>query len=374
MTADVKPTPPRSAIVGGGFMATVHSRAIRAAGGTVVGVASSSRARAERAAGALGLGVAFDSVADLLGHDDIDVVHICTPNTTHAGYARAALDAGKHVICEKPLAVDVADATLLVEQAASAGKVAAVPFVYRFHPLVREARARIARGDAGRLLSVQGSYLQDWLLGIDDTDWRVDPALGGPSRAFADIGSHLTDLIEFATSDRIARLCAVVSRAYPTRAGAAVATEDAVALAFELTGGAIGTVLVSQVAAGRKNALVIEIGGSDESVRFEQENPETLWLGRRTGSTLLPRDPAQASPDSARLSVLPAGHPLGYQDAFTAFVADTYAAIGGAKPEGLPTFADGLRAAQVTEAVLRSARDGGWVDVPTARTREEGTA
>lgn len=354
----------RAGFVGGGFMATVHSRAARAARAELAGGASSSAISARDAADRLGLDAAFDSAEALIADPDIDVVHVCTPNATHAGIARAALEAGKHVICEKPLATTSADARSLVDLAADRGLVAAVPFVYRFHPMAREARARAARGDTGRLLSVHGAYLQDWLATPHDDDWRVDASLGGPSRAFADIGSHLVDLVEFVSGDRIVRLNASTRTVYEQRAmNVDIATEDLAAVVVELASGAVGTLLVSQVAPGHKNALTIELSGTDASLRFEQERPEQLWVGRADSATIVDRDAARLAPDAARLSLVPAGHPMGYQDAFNAFVADAYAAIGGASPDGLPRFDDGLRAVRVTEAVLASAASGAWEDV-----------
>lgn len=354
----------RIGIVGGGFMGRVHSRSARAAGGSLAGIAASTPESAVRAASALGIPRGYASAEELIADDSIDVVHICTPNTTHADLAAAVVAAGKHVICEKPLATNIADAESLVYAAKRAGVTATVPFVYRYHPMVREARERVARGELGTLLTVHGAYLQDWLQSDLDDDWRVDTSLGGPSRAFADIGSHLVDLVEFVTGDPIARLNAVKRTVFSERArNRDIATEDAVALVVETTAGAIGTLLVSQVAPGRKNNLVIEISGTGESLRFDQEHPDELWIGRRVGSELLPRENAQLSEEAARLSVLPAGHPLGYQDAFTAFVTDSYAATRGDAPAGLPTFDDGLRAAIITDAVLRSADDGQWVDL-----------
>lgn len=351
--------------IGAGFMATVHSRAARASRARLLAISAGRPGSAERAAHELGIERAEASAAAVI--DAVDLVHVVTPNASHAEYAHAALAAGRHVICEKPLATTADAARELVAAAEAAGVVAAVPFVYRYHPMVREARARIASGrGGGRVLSIQGSYLQDWLALDSDDDWRVDPAIGGASRAFADIGSHLCDLVEFVTGDRITRLAATTRTYIAERGGSSVDTEDAAALVIETAGGAIGTLLVSQAAPGRKNRLALEIAGSAESIGFDQENPETLWLGRRTGSRQLLRDGADLSPDAARLSVLPAGHPLGYQDAFTAFVTDVYDAVGGSRPEGLPTFADGLRAAQLTEAVLRSSELGAWVDAAPA--------
>jgi predicted dehydrogenase len=352
-------------IVGGGFMAEVHSRAARAAGARLVAVSSSSADRAVAAADRLGIERGVESFDALLDDPLVDVVHVCTPNALHADQAERAIAAGKHVVCEKPLATTVADATRLVEAAAAAAVVGSVPFVYRFHPLVREARARVAAAESGRLLTFAASYLQDWLLEQSDDDWRVDTASGGRSRAFADIGSHLVDLVEFVTGDRVSRVAASARTFFSDRAqNRAVTTEDAVAATVETASGAIGTLLVSQVAPGRKNRLHVEIAGSAESLVFDQEQPETLWLGRRSGSTVLPRDPGQLSPDAARLVRVPAGHAQGYQDAFNAFVADSYAAIRGEQPEGLPVFADGLRAAVVTEAVLDASDAAAWIDVP----------
>ena len=350
------------AIVGGGFMATVHSRAARAARARLVGIASSTAEKSAKAADALGIDAGYASFEALLDDDAVDVVHVTTPNALHAEQAIAALAAGKHVVCEKPLATTVADAERMVE--AAGAQVATVPFVYRFHPMVREARARFRDGAAGRVLSIHGSYLQDWLLGADDDNWRVDSTQGGRSRAFADIGSHLVDLVEFVSGDRVARLAATKKTVFAERAAhRAISTEDAVAVVLETASGAIGTLLVSQVAPGRKNRLHLEIAGSAESVAFDQEQPETLWVGRRAGSMLIPRDADQLHDDAARLCVVPSGHSQGYQDAFNAFVADTYAAISGATPDGLPQFADGLRAVRVTDAVLDAADSGSWTTI-----------
>jgi predicted dehydrogenase len=349
-------------IVGGGFMAEVYSRAgraARAARARLVGLVSSSPARSASAAQSLGVEAAYDSVELLLADPAVDVVHIATPNATHRELALAAIRAGKHVVCEKPLATSVADAAELVAAAATAEVVATVPFAY---PMVREARARLAGGGPGRLHSIQGVYLQDWLLDRSDDNWRVDEGQGGPSRAFADIGSHLVDLIEFVTGDRIARVQALTRTVHAERASTKdVTTEDLAAVLFETGSGAVGTLLVSQVAPGRKNRLHVELAGANESVVFDQEHPEALWLGRRAGSEIVTRGEGLA-PDAARLSILPSGHPLGFQDAFNAFVADSYAAITGDQRDGLPTFDDGLRAVHITQAVIESASTGAWVD------------
>lgn len=331
----------------------------------LVGVAASTPAGARRAADRLGFERAYDDVAAMLVDPDVDVVHVCTPNATHAALTLAALEAGRPVICEKPLSTSVEDAERMQRTAAARGLIGTVPFVYRYHPMVREARSRVARGDLGVLLSVSGAYLQDWMLGAGNGNWRVDAARGGPSRAFADIGSHLCDLIEFVSADRIVRLSALTRslRGAPTGSGAP-ATEDLAAVLVQLASGAVGTLLVSQVAPGRKNRLTLELAGDASALAFDQESPELLWVGRRDGNSLLLRDPDTMAADAARVSTLPAGHPMGYQDAFGSFVDDSYALIRGEARDGVPMFSDGVRAVRVTEAVLAAAQSGGWVDVP----------
>lgn len=346
-------------VVGGGFMGRVHSRAARAAGGRLVAVSTSSARTARRAAEELGFETATD-YETMLADDRIDVVHVCTPNALHAEQTLAALAAGKHVICEKPLATSPEEAESLVSAAERAGRTGAVPFAYRYYPMVREARARLReRGSA--VLSIDAAYLQDWMLGQDDGNWRAGPS-GGASRAFADIGSHLFDLLEFVTGERVSRLNAVTRTVYAERDGLPVENEDIAAVLFRLAGGAAGTALVSQMAAGRKNGLTLEVHTGEASYRFEQERPEELWLGRREGTMLVPREAANLSPDAARLSRVPSGHPQGYQDAFNGFVADAYEAVRGGDPEGLPVFEDGLRATRIAAAALESARTGRWID------------
>jgi predicted dehydrogenase len=375
--------PLRVAIAGTGFIGTVHARSAQRAGGRLVGVAASSPERSAAAAAALGAERVFPSATALAEADDVDVVHICTPNHLHVELAERALAAGKHVICEKPLALDAESAQRVVEAAAAAPGSDAVPFVYRYYPTVREARERVRAGSTGSLRLMHGTYLQDWLLSAEDDNWRVDEQAGGRSRAFADIGSHWCDLVEFVSGHRIARLVAQTMTVHPERreaphraafggdgqAAAAgemrrVGTEDVALVQFETDRGAIGTTVVSQVSPGRKNRLWLELDGEQESLVFDQENPDTLWCGRREGATIVPRDPGILSPPAARLATLPGGHPQGYGDCFDAFVADAYAAVrSGQDVDGLPRFADGLRAAEITDAVLRSAAEGRWVDV-----------
>jgi predicted dehydrogenase len=384
----------RVGIVGAGFIGAVHARSSLLAGGRVTAVAASSQASARAAATKLGAERAFASAQELVASDEVDVVHVCTPNHLHVPLAQAALEAGKHVVCEKPLALDDDGARALAEQAAASGLQAAVPFVYRYYPMVREARARLRDGRSGPLRLLHGTYLQDWLSQPADDNWRVDRRLGGRSRAFADIGSHWCDLAEFASGHRIARVSARTATVVPQRSdggsrqafargdGAgpagrtgpvrAVDTEDVAIVQFETDGGALGSVVVSQVSQGRKNRLWIEWDATEEALAFDQENPELLWRGRRDGASLLPRDAAVLTPEAARFATLPPGHPQGYADCFDAFVADVYGAIrSGVVPDGMPRFADGRRAVQITAAVLDSAEAGGaWTDVPATELAE----
>jgi predicted dehydrogenase len=344
-------------------------------------VAASSPASAQRAAADLGAERAFASAEELVEADDIDVVHICTPNHLHEPLALKALAAGKHVVCEKPVAFDGAGASRIAETAAAAGRIVAVPFVYRFHPMVREAQARVAAGEVGRVRLLHGSYQQDWLSTPDDANWRVDARLGGSSRAFADIGSHWCDLVEFASGSRLTRVLARLITAVPERAAAdhvttfsaagpdgpirQVDTEDVAVVLFETDQGSVGSVVVSQISPGRKNRLWFELDGETGAVVFDQEQPESLWIGGRSHSVVVPRDPAHLAPPAARLATLPAGHAQGYHDCFDLFVADAYAAIRdeGEVPDGLPLIADGVRAARITDAVLASSRTQTWTEV-----------
>ena len=352
----------RVAIAGTGFIGAVHARSARVAGGRLVGVAASSPDRGLLAAAALGAERSFATAEELVESPDVDVVHICTPNHLHQSLAEAALAAGKHVICEKPLALDERGAQALVDAAAGTDLVTAVPFVYRYYPTAQEARERVRTGQTGPIRLIHGGYLQDWLLLPSDDNWRVDEQLGGASRAFADIGSHWCDMVEHVSGHRITRVSARLFTSVPERV-----TEDAAIMQFETDRGAIGSAVVSQISAGRKNRLSFELDGAEEALSFNQEEPESLWIGRREHVTLIKRDPGALSAPAARLATIPAGHPQGYNDCFDAFVADAYAAIvTGEQPDALPGFGDGLRAARITAAVLASARTETWVDVPDA--------
>lgn len=367
---------PRVVILGAGMIAEIHRRAAILAGAHIVGVLASSPDRSLQVAEAWGTEAltSVDRLADL----SADVVHVCSPNGLHREHVEAAISAGAHVICEKPLSITASESQAMASLASAAGKVATVPFVYRFHPLVRELRARAKAGEFGRWQLLHGSYLQDWMLSPLATSWRVDAEVGGPSRAFADIGSHWCDLMEFVTGERIASLIASTSITVPERPSVTgssfggggygplekVQTEDAASVVFRTASGVLGSVTVSQVSAGRKNRLWFEFDGQERSAVFDQEQPETVWLGGTTSSEILQRDPSVGALDARRLSTLPAGHAQGYAQCFENFVSDSYLAMEGRAVDGLPTFDDGVRSSHIVDAVVTSSREGRWVDIP----------
>jgi predicted dehydrogenase len=363
------------AILGAGMIGEVHRRAAVLAGATVVGVLASSPERSRLVAESWGVEHAYADI-DEVAAGDAEIVHICTPNASHVPYAVALMEAGKHVLCEKPLGVGLADAQQAYEVAERTGVVNTMPLTYRFHPMAREMRARVQSEEFGAVNLIHGSYLQDWLLDPRATSWRVDPKEGGPSRAFGDIGSHWCDLVEWVTGDRIAELVATTSITIKQRPAETAATfsaarsdaplvdvhtEDSALIMFRTARDVAGSAVISQLSAGRKNRLWVEVDGMQASAVFDQEQPEQLWIGAADGAHVLFRDPTQGSAEQRRLSQLPAGHPQGYAQCFEAYVADSYAAVDGAAPDGLPTFADGLRAAVICDAMLRSAATREWV-------------
>jgi predicted dehydrogenase len=368
------------AIVGAGMIGAVHLRAARIAGASIFGIAEASSQRRKFIEQTWNV-KALSSAEEAIESPLVDVIHVCTPNFLHFDIASAALRAGKHVICEKPLATNPKDAEALVALAAEKNLVGAIPYVYRYHPMVREARARIQSGTVGALQLIHGSYLQDWLLGANDTNWRVDASKGGPSRAFADIGSHWCDLIEWVTGERFAETVAVLKTNVASRPSASqvtfsaakdepsssermtVSTEDVAAAILRTANGVIANLTLSQVSAGRKNRLWFEIDGANSSLVFDQEEPEKLWAGQRQSAELLVRDPSQGCPEQRRLSIFPAGHAQGYAECFEALVADAYATIQGEIREGLPTFEDGLRSVRIVDAVLQSSATSKWTAI-----------
>lgn len=370
---------PGIAIVGTGMIGAVHRRAALLAGADIRGVAASSPQRARDVAQAWGVPRAYRDIEEVVADPQVQVVHVCTPNHLHRPMAQAALEAGKHVVCEKPLATTLEDARALAALATANALVATVPFVYRYHPMVREARARIAHGELGPLHLIHGSYLQDWLLDPASNNWRVDPALGGASRVFADIGSHWCDLVEWVSGERFAEVSAAfdtviaerstdTGQSFTTAAAGgamqAVTSEDVAAAMFRTGAGTLASLTVSQVSAGRHNRLWFEIDGARASVAFNQEDAERLWIGKPDQrEEVFVRGPGAGSAEQRRLSLLPAGHAQGYGHCFEAFVSDTYRAIEGERPDGLPTFEDGVRSALIVDRVITSARTRAWTAI-----------
>lgn len=353
----------RAGVIGHGFIGEVHVRAIRASGAIVTSIAAKTIEEARLAAENLGISKAV-TIDEMFGDPNIDVIHICTPNVFHAELSIKAIQSGKNVICEKPLAVSLEDAERLYGLAKERNVVATVPFVYRFHPIIRETRSRI-RKLKEPLNLLHGYYLQDWLSLETTMNWRTDPKLGGPSRTFGDIGIHWCDLMEFVTGHRITAINAQLMQVFNSRGeNQEVLTEDGATLIFKTDKGAQGSLVLSQLSAGRKNKLWFSFESPRESFVFDQEESEKLWIGGLDSNQTVMRGTSNESADAKPYSILPPGHAQGFQDCFNAFVSDSYKAIAGADVEGLPTFADGLRAAQLTRAVLESSSTEQWVKIP----------
>ncbi len=377
-------TKPRAALVGTGFIASVHLEALRRLGIPIAGIVGSSQPRAEQKAGEWGVDRAYANYDEMLADEAVDVVHITSPNDQHFSQARAALLAGKHVVCEKPLAMNSNETGALAALAESTGLVAAVNFNVRFYPQVHEMRERIATGSVGSPFLVTGAYLQDWLLHDTDWNWRVESARGGELRVVGDIGSHWFDLASFVTGQRIVEVMAELTTFVPVRrrplgevatfsaatgdtAEYRVTSEDAASILVRFSGGARGVVTTSQVSAGRKNAISIEVNAAESSLAWNGERPEELWIGHRsTPNEMSLRDPSQLSPTAASITGLPAGHAEGFENAFKALYAAVYddVSAGGRSPRSLyATFEDGHHEALIVEAVAESARTGSWVAV-----------
>jgi predicted dehydrogenase len=350
-----------AAVVGTGFMGRVHVDALRRLGVNVVGMVGSSRHRAAEA----GLAPAFESFEAMLGDGRVDVVHITTPNHLHHSQARAALQAGKHVVCEKPLATTSNESADLLATAERSGLVHAVNHNLRFYPLVQHLRAVIEGGELGRIRLISGHYLQDWLMREADWNWRVDRSLGGALRAVGDIGSHWMDMTQFLTGLKITSVMADLARFVETRDSREVRTEDAASILLHFDGGAHGAVVVSQVSPGRKNQLTFEIDGAQSSAAWSSEDPDQLWIGHGDrANQVLPRDPNLLNEPGQAASFVPGGHVEGYADTFRALYSAVYAAIATGRPgAGYPTFADGHDMMLVMDAIARSAGEGRWAHV-----------
>ena len=357
-----------AAVVGTGFIGAVHVEALRRLGVQVHGVVGSTHERAQARSRELGLPPAYASFQAMLDDERVEVVHVTSPNHLHHAQARAAIEAGKHVVCEKPLTMTSAESADLLRAAEKAKLVHAVNYNLRFYPVCQHVHGMVAAGELGEVRLVSGHYLQDWLLQDTDWNWRVDPRLGGDLRAVADIGSHWMDLTTFLLGKRIRSAMADLTTFISRRGGREVKTEDAATILLRFEDGARGAVTVSQVSPGRKNSLVFEIDGSRSAAAWDSERPDELWIGHRgRPSELLLRDPAILNDAGRRATSLPGGHVEGFADTFKALYAAVYQAVAADRPgEGYPTFADGHDEMLVLEAVAQSSRQQRWVEVDRA--------
>ena len=380
-----------AAVIGTGFIGTVHVEALRRIGVDVRGVLGSSPERGAARADALGVRQAYASLDDLLADDSVRVVHVTSPNDLHVSQSRAALEAGKHVVCEKPLAMTAAESAELVALAAERGLVNVTNFNIRFYPLNQHAHEVVAKGDLGDIRLVTGRYFQDWLLLESDWNWRLQPDRGGALRAVGDIGSHWLDLMTYVTGHHVSSVMAELSTFIGTRkeptgpvetfstdrsaetVERAISTEDTATILLRFDSGARGAVSISQISPGRKNSLVYEIDGSDGAWAWDSEQPDQAWIGHRERpNEVLIRNPALLGAAGQAASALPGGHVEGFFDTFCAHFRAVYAdvAAGRMSPApGYPTFADGHDEMLVGEAIARSAHEGRWIDVDRSATR-----
>lgn len=374
-------------VVGTGFIGPAHVEGLRRNGIHVLGLAENTRDKAEAKAGELGIPRVYDSLEAMVADPEIDVIHLATPNLLHYPHARMALLAGKHVVCEKPLAMTSAESAELVQLAAEKKLVNAVNFNIRMYPMVQQARSMVQDGEIGDLFILQGSYLQDWLLYETDWNWRLEPGQGGTLRAVGDIGSHWLDLMTFITGLRVEEVCADFKTFHPVRKKPArpletftgkmlqpsdyidqpIHTEDYASILLHYENGAHGVLTVAQVCSGRKNRLFFEINGSKSSLAWDGERPNELWIGHRSHpNQILMKDPSLLAPEARETVSYPGGHTEGFPDTFKQLYKKVYAYILEGdldrKPD-FPTFADGHYEMLLCEAIEKSAETGGWTTV-----------
>ena len=374
-------------VAGTGFIGAAHVEGLRRMGIQVLGLAENTKERAGQKATELGIPRIYGSLDEMLGDPDIDVVHLATPNYLHHPQAMAALLAGKHVICEKPLAMNTAESAEMVRLAAERRLVNAVNYNIRMYPLAQQARSMVQNGELGDLFILQGSYLQDWLLFPTDWNWRLEPDLGGTLRAVSDIGSHWLDLITFITGLHIEEVYADFKTFHPTRKKPAVSletftgklltpedyidqpihTEDYATIILHYENGVRGVLTVSQVSSGRKNRLFYEINGSKSSLVWDSEKPNELWIGHRQApNQMLLKDPSLLSLEARETASSPGGHNEGFPDTFKQLYIKVYNYILAgdySKTPDFPTFADGHYEMQLCEAIERSAKEDKWIKV-----------
>ena len=373
-------------VAGLGFIGPAHIEALRRIPGIeVVAISENNEELAKTKAEQLGIPKYFGSFSELL-NKDIDCVHICTPNFLHFEMAKAALLAGKHVVCEKPLATTIAEGEELLALANEKGLIHAVHFNIRYYPLVRQMKVMREKGELGEIYSIIGSYLQDWLFYSTDYNWRLEPDLSGKSKAVADIGSHLMDLLEYISGLKITEVMADFKTIHPIRQkplkpvetftgqmlqpgdyeDVSISTEDYATVMLRFNNGNKGVITVSQVAAGRKNRLSLEISGSKQTFAWNSESPNEMWIGRRDAANqVLMRDPSLFDKESASLISFPGGHNEGFPDTSKQMFKEVYENIRKGTMEGakFPTFEDGLRELVLCERILQSNEKQCWVKV-----------
>lgn len=372
------------AVVGTGFIGPVHVEALRRLGRQVLGVLGSTLAKSQAAASAMRLPKAYATFAEILSDPEVGVVHLTSPNRHHFEQCKAAIAAGKHIVCEKPLAMTSAETSELVRLAAASHVVTAVNYNVRYYPLCLEARERRLAGSLGKIHHVTGSYFQDWLLHDTDFNWRVLAAEGGELRAMADIGTHWLDLIHFVTGLEVESLCADLATIHTLRKSVQgsvetfssvdlhrpyqeipVDTEDYGSVLLRFVGGARGALTVSQVSAGRKNCIRFDVAASQCGLAWNSEEPNSLRIGRRDAANeVLSRDPSLLSAAVRPFANYPGGHAEGFPDSFKQLFRAVYEAIDTGKSTiPYPTFADGDREVRLCEAILKSHREQAWVRV-----------
>ena len=371
------------AVIGTGFIGTVHIEAVRRTGNHVKGVMAGSLESSKSGAAKNKVAVAYQNIDEICSDTDITVVHVTSPNALHFEQVTKLMAAGKHVICEKPLALNAKEGKQLAELAVKHNLVNALCFNTRFYPMVHEGAAQVQSGSIGEVRYVKGHYHQDWLTLDTDWNWRLDPTAAGSLRAVADIGSHLIDQIGFVTGLKIESVIAdlhtlVKVRQKPTgpvqtftqdnsgvREVVTMASDDAAGILVRYQGGARGTISISQISAGRKNTLNWEISGSKAAISFDSENPELLWIGHRgRANEVLHKDPGALSPSAAPTAFYPGGHVEGFGETFRGLFEKVYRDIENETRNGdYPTFADGVESLQVTDAIAESSKENKWVKV-----------
>jgi len=376
-----------AAVIGTGFIGSVHLTTLRRLGIPVIGVLGSSAARGAERARALGVAKAYGSLDELLADPSVQVVHVTSPNVAHYGQVKAILQAGKHVICEKPLAMTSAQSAEMLAMARASGKVAAVCYNTRFYPLNQHAHGMMKAGELGDLRLITGHFHQDWLAKDTDWNWRLEADEGGPLRSVSDIGTHWVDLTNFVTGQKPVSVIAELATFIPERQKPLgpvetfttsksatetrkIATDDAATILLRYGNGGRGMMSTSQVSHGRRGLLSWDISGAKASAAWSAEHPEDLWIGHREApNQILLRDPSLMNPTGAAAAFMPGGHPEGFADTWAAFFTQVYRDVtrGGRGADSTwASFDDGHYEMLFCDAVLASAARGAWVDVAQA--------